>query len=142
MLLMSVRKNQRPENRFTVLDLALDLYNHTTTNTANEKIFDRTYRTIIDRIDDESAMIYHLCRVANEDLDNRVEEEARERINLQSEALRHCLRLKTDIRLAQRRFHLRAKRVVYWNDLVNKTMAAIKAWNAAEARNYRKTFGP
>ena len=138
---MSVRKNQRSESRFSTLDIILDLYNHTTTLTANEKIFDRTYTSLIDRINDEAAMIYHLCRVANEDLDNRIEEEAQERLRLQAEAVGVCLRLKTDIRLAQRRFKLRAKKVVFWNDLVNKALASIKAWNAAEKRTYKNVFG-
>lgn len=137
----NVRKNEQSPHRFTTLDIILDLYEHTTTLTANEKVFDRTFSRLIDRIDDESAMVYHLCRTANEDYDNRKQDEAKIRLELQEQAIEQCMWLKTDIRLAQRRFHLRAKKAIYWNGLVNKAMEAIKGWHQAELRTYRQNFG-
>ena len=117
------------------------MYDYTTTVTANPKIFDRTYSGLISRINNEAAMIYHYCRVANEDLDNRIQSEAKQRLELQEKAIDRCLWLKTDIRLAQRTFHLRAKRAVYWNNLVNIALDAIKAWNSAEKRAYKDKYG-
>lgn len=137
----SVRKKDQSPHRFTVLDLVLDAYDHTTTVIANPKIFDAKYQSLIDRIDKEAAMAYHCCRAANDDYDNRVEEEARIRLSLEAEAIEHCLWLKTDIRLAQRKFHLKASKVRYWNEKVNKALAAIKAWHVAEKRNYKSKFG-
>ena len=137
----SVRKKDQSEHRFTVLDKVLDLYDHTTTVISNEKIFDRTYESLIDRIDNEATMIYHYCRCANEDLDARKEDEAQMRIELQLKALDHCKWLKTDIRLAQRKFHIRAKKVVYWNGLVNIAMDAIVGWNKSEIKRYKESFG-
>lgn len=137
----SVRKKDQSEHRFTTLDKILDLYEHTTTVIANEKIFDRTYKSLIDRIDNEATMIYHLCRSANEDMDAREKEEAGKRIEMQLEAISYCKWLKTDIRLSQRKFHLRAKKVIYWNGLVNTAMDAINAWNKSEIRRYNETFG-
>jgi len=136
-----VRKKDQTPHRLTVLDKCLDLYDHTTTLTANEKVFDRTYKSLIDRIDYEASMIYHCCRAANEDNDNRVKDEAEIRIDLQQEALKHCAWLKTCIRLAQRKFHLRAKKVVFWNDLVKDAAEYIKNWNVSEIRNYKEKFG-
>lgn len=137
----NVIKANRSEHRFTVLDQILDLYNHTTTLTANEKIFDRTYSSLIDRINDEAAMIYHCCRTANEDYDNRKPEEALIRIRLESEAIEHCLWLKTNIRLAQKRFHLRAQKATYWNSLVNIALNGIKAWHTAEVKQCKENHG-
>ena len=137
----SVRKKDQSPHRFTVMDKALDLYGHTTTLIANEKIFDRTYKSLIDRIDNEASMIYHCCRVANEECDTRNKEEAAARIKLQGEALEHCLWLKTDIRLAQKKFHLRAKKTIYWNQMVNDAMELIIAWRAAEKRLYKDKYG-
>lgn len=137
----SVRKKDQAPHRFTTLDLILDCYNHTTTLISNEKVFDRTYKNLIDRIDAEASMIYHCCRTANEDYDNRKQDEAEVRLKLQAEAIENCMWLKTDIRLAQRKFHLRAKKVIYWNSLVNKAMESIKAWHTSEKRNYKEKYG-
>ena len=102
-----VRKKDQSEHRFTTLDIVLDMYDHTTTVTANPK-FDKCPK-IRDRIDDEAALIYHYCRSANEDYDNRDIDESLMRLNLENEAIRRCMWLKTYIRLAQKKLHLRAK---------------------------------
>lgn len=136
---MSVRKNQRNENRFTVLDAALDLYDHTASIVCNPK-YDKC-RGLADRIEYESAMIYHYCRSANEDYDNRVQEQAKIRLKLQYDAIEQCKWLKTDIRLAQRKLHLRANQVCFWNDLVNTVMSLIRSWTATEKRNYKEKYG-
>ena len=138
---MSVLKKNQSEHRFTTLDLILDMYDHTSTLIANEKVFDRTYKELIDRIDNEAAMTYHCCRVANFEYDNRIKEEAETRLALQKEAIDHCLWLKTDIFLAQRKFHLRAKKVTYWSGLVDAALKSIKAWHSTEAKEYKKNFG-
>ena len=119
-----VRKKDQSEHRFTTLDIVLDMYDHTTTVTANPK-FDKCPK-IRDRIDDEAALIYHYCRSANEDYDNRDIDESLMRLSLENEAIRRCMWLKTYIRLAQKKLHLRAKKVIYWNKVVNKSMDAIK----------------
>ena len=136
-----VRQKDRSTNRFTTLDKILDVYDHTTTVTANPNIFDRTYSGLISKINSDAALIYHYCRVANEDLDNRIQAEAKQRLELQEKAIDRCLWLKTDIRLAQRTFHLRAKKTVYWNNLVNIALDAIRNWHAAEKRAYKEKFG-
>lgn len=137
----SVRKKDQTPHRFTVLDLVLDVYDHTTTLLANEKVFDPKYQTLINRIDNAASMAYHCCRAANEDYDNRDKNEAKIRLRLEAEAIEHCQWLKTDIRLAQRKFKLRAKKVNYWNEKVNMALAAIKSWHATEKRTYKKTHG-
>ena len=137
----SVRKKDQTPHRFTTLDLILDMYNHTTNLIANEKIFDPKFRSLIDKMENEAATIYHLCRAANEDFDNRKPEEAEIRIRMQAEAIKRCLWLKSYIFLAQRKFHLRAKKVAYWVSLVNKAMESIKGWHVAENRNYKEKYG-
>ena len=135
----SVREKDQSEHRFTVLDKCLDLYDHTTTVTANPKF--QQCPTLTDRLNDEAAMIYHLCRCANEDLDARDKQEAAMRMNLQTEALGHCKWLKTYIMLAQRKLHLRAKKAAYWTGLVNTAMDYIKKWQVSEKRRYKETHG-
>lgn len=137
----SVRKKDQTEHRFTVLDKALDLYEHTSTLIANEKVFDRTYKGLIDKIDYSAMMIYHCCRSANEDFDARVKDDAAMRLELQKEAIENCKWLKSYIRLSKRKFHLRAKKVIYWNNLVNATMEIITAWHKSEVKRFKEIHG-
>lgn len=134
-----VRKKDQSEHRFTTLDIVLDMYDHTTTVTANPKFDD--HPEIRNRINDEAALIYHYCRSANEDYDNRDIDESLMRINLENEAVRRCMWLKTYIRLAQKKLHLRAKKVIFWNRVVNTAMDAIKRWIASEKKSRREKFG-
>ena len=138
---MSVRKNLQSEHRFTILDIILKMYDHTATLIANDKIFDRKYILLINRIESNARLIYHYCRSANEDYDNRKKDEAEIRLNLEDKAIECCKWLKTDIRLAQKIFHLRAKKVIYWNSLVNESLEAIKKWKASEKKLYRENHG-
>ena len=117
------------------------MYDHTTTVIANPNIFDRTYSRLINEIDYYAKDIYHNCRVANEGLDNRIEAEAKLRIELETKAIDECEWLKTDIMLAQRKFHLRAKKVAYWKSLVDKAEESIVNWRTAERRRYKESFG-
>lgn len=136
-----VRKNEQSEHRFTILDAALDLYDHTTTVISNEKIFNPKYQSLIERMDEEASLIYHCCRTANEDNDARKRDEALIRLQLEEEAINHCKWLKTDIMLAQRKFHLRAKKTIAWTKKVNHTMELIKAWRISEKRRYQDVHG-
>ena len=83
----SVRKRNQTPHKFTTLDIILDMYDYTSQIISNDKVFDRTYKSLIDRIDNEASMIYHLCRTANEDYDNRNEEEVQIRLKLEEEAI-------------------------------------------------------
>lgn len=140
-VMSGVRKKDQSPHRFTTLDLILKMYDHTTTILANEKIFNPKYQKLIDSIDANARQIYHLCRVANEELDNRIKEEAEHRLVLQEEAIDACRWLRTEIMLAQRKFHLRAKKVVYWDSLVVDAMSSIKNWNNSEKRLYKENHG-
>ena len=117
---------------YIVSNKALDLYKHTTLLISNEKIFVVKYASLIDTLDYESIQIYHCIRSANEDFDNRIKEEAKERIKMQGDAIKHCRWLKTYIVIAAHKFHLRAKKVVFWNKLVNEVMRLTKEWQKSE----------
>lgn len=134
-----VRKKDQSEHRFTTLDIILDMYDHTTTVTSNPKF--EQCRSIREQIDNEAAMIYHLCRSANEDYDNRDKDDAKVRIELQEAAVERCKWLKTWIRLAEKKLHLRAKKVIHWNGKINAAMNAIKKWNSSEKQNYKQLLG-
>jgi len=137
----NVRKNERKEHSLVLLDKALDLYDRMTTAIANEKTFDRAYANLINRIDQEATTIYHYLRSANEDYDSRIKEDAEMRIALEEKAIKQCMWLKTDIRLAKKKFHLRASRIIFWDGLINDLIAAIKSWKKSEETRYKETHG-
>ena len=136
-----VRKKDQSEHRFTTLDVILKMYDHTTNVIANEKLFDPKFKKLTDEIDYYAKEIYHKCRVANEELDNRIKEEAEQRLTLEEDAMSACKWLKTGIMLAQRKFHLRAKKVTYWSGLVDDALKSIGKWHSAEKRKYKETHG-
>ena len=136
-----VRKKDQSPHRFTTLDIILNMYDHTTTVIANQNLFDPKFQKLTDEIDYYAKQIYHNCRVANEELDNRIKEEAEQRLVLEKEAINACKWLKTDIMLAQRKFHLRARKVTYWKSLVDAALESISNWHAAEKRHYKETHG-
>lgn len=63
------------------------------------------------------------------------------RIRLEDAAVEQCKWLKTDIRLAKKKLHLRAKKVIFWSEMINEVMVAIKAWRKTEAQRYKENHG-
>lgn len=124
-----------------MLDAILDMYDHTIQVTSNPKIFLPEYEWLTSQIKAEARMIYHCCRVANEDLDNRIAEDAAERLRLEEQALQTCYDLKTDIRLAKKIFHLRARKAIAWTEYVNKAIKLIKVWHCSEEKCYKENHG-
>ena len=135
-----VRKNERSVSKFNTLDSALKLVSYTSGILVNEKIFNPKYQKMIDRISEETMMIYHNCRVANNINVNVSGEElkynALTRLKLENEALILCESLITDIMISQKLFHLKASRVRYWTALTVDTKELIKAWYKSEKRRY------
>ena len=136
-----VRKKDQTPHRLTVLDALLDMFDHTIKVTDNPKIFTEQYKTLTDQIRGEARLIYHYCRTANEDLDNRIEEEALERLRLEREALKLCSDLKTDIMLAKKIYHLKASKAIAWTRYVDKAIPLIRSWHNSEKIKYREHFG-
>ena len=133
-----VRKNQRkPHKKFDALDSALQLTVHTLKITANEKIFNPSHRSTIDRIGNEAVMIYHNCHTANHvPVKAGDYESANERLGLQREAIDLCKHLKADIVISQSLFHLKSGKVHHWNKLANDAMYKIKAWHNSDKARY------
>ena len=139
---MSVRKNEQSVSRFNTLDIILKLVSYTCNILANEKIFIPRYQKFIDKMAEETCLIYHKCRVANK-IDMRVDEgllfeqRATQRLNLEREALVLCEDLHSDIMISQKLFHLKASRVRYWTKLTVEAQNAIGAWYKSEIKRYR-----
>lgn len=79
----------------------------------------------------EALRIYHNIRVAN-DKDVRKENEAKDRIRLQDEAVELCEFLITDIELSKKLVHMSAKQATSWTDDVREIRDRIKGWQRSD----------
>lgn len=132
-----VRKNEREQSRFETADIALSLATHTYNITSNQKIFNPIHYRIISRLTSEATLIYQKVRVANEIKVNS-EEDAKERLKLQKEALEICKALTSDIMISKGLFHLRMRRVIFWNSYIVRLEAMIKAWMESDKKTYKE----
>lgn len=138
---MSVRKNEQSTSSFNTLDAVLKLVSHTCNILSNDKVFIPRYQKFIDGVAEETCMIYHKCRVANK-IDMRTSDKqayeynAKERLQLEREALELCEHLHSDIMISQKLFHLKASKVRYWTKLTVEAQNLIGAWYKSELRRY------
>ena len=130
-----VRKNEREPSQFETADVALALATHTYNITANPKIFTPIHYRLISRLTSEATFIYQNIRVANE-IKAATPEDARERYKLQKEALKTCKALTSDIMISKGVFHLRMRKVIFWNKYVERLETMIKAWMESDMKNY------
>ena len=130
-----VRKNEREPSRFETADVALALATHTYNITSNPKIFAPIHYRLISRLTSEATFIYQNIRVANE-IKATTPEDARERYKLQKEALKTCKALTSDIMISKGVFHLRMRKVIFWNKYIERLEAMMKAWMESDIKNY------
>ena len=130
-----VRKNEREPSRFETADVALALATHTYNITSNPKIFAPIHYRLISRLTSEATFIYQNIRVANE-IKAITPEDARERYKLQKEALKTCKALTSDIMISKGVFHLRMRKVIFWNKYIERLEVMMKAWMESDIKNY------
>ena len=130
-----VRKNEREPSRFETADVALALATHTYNITSNPKIFAPIHYRLISRLTSEATFIYQNIRVANE-IKAATTEDARERYKLQKEALKTCKALTSDIMISKGVFHLRMRKVIFWNKYIERLEVMMKAWMESDIKNY------
>ena len=130
-----VRKNEREPSRFETADVALALATHTYNITSNPKIFASIHYRLISRLTSEATFIYQNIRVANE-IKAVTPEDARERYKLQKEALKTCKALTSDIMISKGVFHLRMRKVIFWNKYIERLEVMLKAWMESDTKNY------
>ena len=130
-----VRKNEREPSRFETADVALALATHTYNITSNPKIFAPIHYRLISRLTSEATFIYQNIRVANE-IKAVTPEDARERYKLQKEALKTCKALTSDIMISKGVFHLRMRKVIFWNKYIERLEVMMKAWMESDIKNY------
>lgn len=118
-------------------ELALNLSIHTIKITSNPKVFDDKYQKIIDKIVDCAVNIQMSSWTANNIRVGDDHEKKVMRLKYQTKAIIYCNNLLAYINIAQRLFHLRAKKVAYWISLVLETRNMIGSWNRSDKKRYK-----
>lgn len=131
-----VRKEDRKEGKFSLLTEVKKLTTHTIRITSNQKVFVPQYSKVTDRIVDIAIDIYHNCSSANRITLNK--EGIEDRRALQNKALSECTKLRSLAEISHSLFHIRLKRIKYWNDLITAAENRIRKWKESDSDRVRK----
>lgn len=139
---MAVVASQQRKGKLKVIVDALGLAEYTITICSNKKTFPEKYQHIItDDLISLSKQIYLKARRANNirvTKDNKNSYDKRK--DLQEEAILDCDDFLGEIQLAQKVFHLKKKRILYWGGKVIEVRDGIKSWKESDSKRYKKLF--
>ena len=119
-----VRKDERGEGKFDAQTKALELATYTVNITDNHKVFTPDHEDTTKKIVAYATDIYHRTRVANNVPFKTPEAE--------------CESLRSEIQIAKMVFHLRMKRVKYWDDLIVEVHDLLQKWRDSDADRSRR----
>lgn len=134
---MAMRKDEIPDNRFTLPLDARDLALYTRQITKNAKVFDPAIDLHLPHQLRETAdQIYFDIFEANS---IRVDgpEARKARFDLQKRAVRLCTRLLAEMDMAKISFHLSGKRCVFWGSNVRDIRQRCRDWHESDAKRYK-----
>ena len=132
-----VRKDERGEGKFDTQTKALELATYTVNITDNHKVFTPDHNDTTKKIVAYATDIYHRTRVAN-NIPFKTAEAGVERNRLQNIAIAECESLRSEIQIAKMLFHLRTKRVKYWEDMIVEVQDLLRKWRDSDADRSRK----
>ena len=136
---MSVRKSDRTESKFEVLNLIRQLTQYTIQAVGNEKLFPKKSRWVIaQKIATECTEAYANIMGANAiwvDKDSP-EDDKKYRRSLQIQAHGHLHSLLALIDIAYCVYGIEGQKIEYWTTLVRDTDSKLKAWTKAEKQKY------
>ena len=135
---MTVPVSRRGENKLAAAMAAHELAVYTIKICCNPKVFTLEYQTALTNdIVDTAKNIAKLTMRANNVLVKSTQL-AQLRLRYQHEAANCCNDLLVLIQLAKPVFHLAGKRVKYWGGLVLRARELIRAWQDANAKDYKE----
>ena len=132
-----VRKDERGEGKFDTQTKALELATYTVNITDNHKVFTPDHEDTTKKIVAYATDICHRTRVAY-NVPFKTREAGAERNRLQNVAIAECESLRSEIQIAKMVFHLRTKRVKYWDDLIVEVHDLLQKWRDSDADRSRR----
>lgn len=134
---MAMRKDEIPDNKFTLPLDARDLALYTRQITKNAKIFDPEIDAHLPgQLRATADQIYFDIFEANS---IRVDgpETRKARLDLQKQAVRLCTRLLAEMDMAKVSFHLSGKRCVFWGGTVRDIRQRCRDLHENDAKRYK-----
>ena len=136
---MSVPEGLRHKGRMEVFVKAQFMASHTAKILSNPNIFDpHTDEEIIKRIKGCAYDIYAKAWAANTIHAETCGMNRAWRYGLQEEAILLCDEMLSYIGIAKQIFHLKAKKVRYWTELITETKGLLQAWKESDVKRYGK----
>lgn len=117
------------------LDKCLEMTTHTIKICSNEKVFDARFKSTTEKIVSIANEIYVSAFEANaiRVVDNSTKQR---RLNLQKKSIRLCNVMLAEINVAQRLFHIKKGKKLYWVKLVVETRTMISKWHESDRKRY------
>ena len=141
---MTMRKDQIPDNKFTLPNDARDLALYVRQITQNVKVFDPAIDANLPaQLRATADQIYFDIFEANGvRVDNRMDrvdsaEAKKERLALQKRAIRLCTRMLALMDMARLCFHLSGKRCVFWGRKVRDIRQRCRDWHESDSKRYK-----
>lgn len=134
---MAMRKDQIPDNKFTLPNDARDLALYVRQITKNEKIFNpEVDANLPAQLRATADQIYFDIFEAN---GVRVDsaEAKKDRLDLQKRAIRLCTRMLALMDMARLCFHLSGKRCVFWGRKVRDIRQRCRDWHESDSKRYK-----
>lgn len=128
-----VKRENRDEAKQKLRPLiqAAELMNYTIQITSNKKVFDPKYQWLIDKLLEDTSLIYYNLFDANE---TYLFHHPNERKELQDKALHHCKTMAANIFIAHKIFKLHNRRVSHWTKLVTDLKTSISYWKQSDSK--------
>ncbi len=134
---MSVPVGKRNKNKFEAIVKAQALVKHILLITKNEKIFDISYKALIEDINHCAERVYINAYTAN-NIYAKSKESYEQRIRLETDAILECKSLLALMDLAWQLFHLSSKKVQYACKLTIEAEQSIQAWRKSDREKLKK----
>lgn len=114
-----------------------DLCVYTLQITANEKIFKEDYKSFTELIRNTALQIHTLCWRANNIVVMGDPYRYRNRLQAQEDAADLCNDMYAMVEIAKPLFHLRSKRVIYWQDKIIGVRNYIRRWHDSDCKRLK-----
>ena len=134
---MAMRKDQIPDNKFTLPIAARELALYTRQITKNTKVFDPAIDLHLPhQLRATADQIFFDIFEANS-IRVKTEDDKQERLKLQKHAIRLCTRLLAEMDMAKVSYHLSGKRCVFWGGNVRDIRERCQDWHESDAKRYK-----
>lgn len=133
---MAIPVGLRGYNQLWTINAIVDMVAYTMKITSNKKVFLPEFDTVTSRIVNTAVSIFDCAWGANNVRVNKNPYRWLKRRDLQETAILQCTNLQGQITLAKRVFHLKTKRMNFWNDSIEKCQSMLMKWREGDCKRY------